>query len=55
MKPGEYDALIKDPSDFWLRIYMPPRSKLPSLPLTLFWDVIGSPAALLKTTASVRL
>ncbi|MFA5308206.1 MAG: uroporphyrinogen decarboxylase family protein [Dehalococcoidales bacterium] len=23
MKPGEYDALIRDPSDFWLRTYMP--------------------------------
>jgi uroporphyrinogen-III decarboxylase len=23
MKASEYDALIKDPSDFWLRIYMP--------------------------------
>jgi hypothetical protein len=23
MKADEYDALIKDPSDFWLRIYMP--------------------------------
>jgi hypothetical protein len=23
MKANEYDALIKDPSDFWLRIYMP--------------------------------
>ncbi len=23
MKPDEYDALIRDPSDFWLRTYMP--------------------------------
>ncbi len=23
MKPNEYDALIRDPSDFWLRIYLP--------------------------------
>jgi hypothetical protein len=23
MKVGDYDALIKDPSDFWLRIYLP--------------------------------
>ncbi len=23
MKPEEYDALIQDPSDFWLRIYLP--------------------------------
>ena len=23
MKPNEYDALINDPSDFWLRTYMP--------------------------------
>jgi hypothetical protein len=23
MKPDEYDTLIEDPSDFWLRVYMP--------------------------------
>jgi hypothetical protein len=23
MKPDEYDALIEDPSDFWLRVYLP--------------------------------
>jgi hypothetical protein len=23
MKPNEYDALIRDPSDFWLRTYLP--------------------------------
>jgi uroporphyrinogen-III decarboxylase len=23
MKPDEYDALIRDPSDFWMRVYLP--------------------------------
>jgi hypothetical protein len=38
MKPGEYDAFINDPTDFWLRIFLPricgtlePFRKIPSL------------------------
>ena len=46
MKPNEYDALIEDPTDFWLRSYMPrifgalaPLTNLPTL--TSFWEIVG--------------
>jgi len=46
MKADEYDALIQDPSDFWMRVYMPrifgalePLRKLPP-----FTDIIEMPA-----------
>jgi len=45
MKAAEYDALIQDPSDFWMRVYMPrifgvlePLKKLPP-----FTDIIEMP------------
>ncbi|HTY81303.1 MAG TPA: uroporphyrinogen decarboxylase family protein [Dehalococcoidales bacterium] len=53
MKPGEYDAFIRDPSDFWLRTYLPrimgtfaPLEKV--IPLT---DIIEFPAGSLMGLA----
>jgi uroporphyrinogen-III decarboxylase len=47
MKADEYDALIEDPSDFWMRVYMPRifGALEPFRKLTPFTDIIEIPTA----------
>jgi uroporphyrinogen-III decarboxylase len=47
MKADEYDALIRDPSDFWMRVYMPRifGALEPFRKLTPFTDIIEIPTA----------
>jgi uroporphyrinogen-III decarboxylase len=60
MKPDEYDALIKDPSDFWLRTYLPrifgalkPLNQL--APLTDIIEIVAPLNALAKTEVQTAL